>query len=224
MPQIHTVRQGETLSEIAFRFGYANAEELYRHPDNADLRNKRPNPNVLHPGDEVVLPDHRMRKESAGAGKKHQFRRGAPQKLLKLKLHDHRQPDKFKNVAYTLQVTSDVGTSELSGKLDGEGVLNQQVHVSAKEGVLKLDFPTQSADADNAWSLRILIDHLDPVEEVTGCQARLANLGYDCGALDGDEGPRTKAALQDFQARHGLDITGEVDDKTLAALVADHGS
>jgi len=35
-------------------------------------------------------------------------------------------------------------------------------------------------------------------------QARLANLGYDVGESDGNLGPRTRAALRDFQARTGL--------------------
>lgn len=49
-------------------------------------------------------------------------------------------------------------------------------------------------------------------------QARLAELGYDVGKADGIIGPRTRAALQAYQRKQGLDVTGALDQPTLAAL------
>jgi hypothetical protein len=46
----------------------------------------------------------------------------------------------------------------------------------------------------------IKIGHLDPVTDVTGLQARLRNLGFYPGAVDGDLGPVTAAAIQVFHA------------------------
>jgi Putative peptidoglycan binding domain len=51
-------------------------------------------------------------------------------------------------------------------------------------------------------------------------QERLTALGYACGLIDGLVGKRTRAATRAFQADHGLSVTGEFDDATIAALAA----
>jgi len=50
----------------------------------------------------------------------------------------------------------------------------------------------------------------------------LNNLGFKCGAVDGIAGPRTKAALQRFQAEHGLNATGDIDEATRSTLREAH--
>jgi peptidoglycan hydrolase-like protein with peptidoglycan-binding domain len=42
--------------------------------------------------------------------------------------------------------------------------------------------------------------------------------GLDLGPIDGILGPRTAAALREFQQRHGLAQSGEPDEATLKAL------
>jgi peptidoglycan hydrolase-like protein with peptidoglycan-binding domain len=74
----------------------------------------------------------------------------------------------------------------------------------------------------------ILIGHLNPLEDtddegLSGAQARLLNLGYYAGEVDGEMGPRTQAALRAFQEAHGLEVTGELDDETTSKLVEEHG-
>ncbi|MGU3539958.1 peptidoglycan-binding protein [Methylobacterium sp. A54F] len=49
-------------------------------------------------------------------------------------------------------------------------------------------------------------------------QAKLKALRYPVGAVDGDHGDRTTAAVQLLQRKAGLPVTGELDDGTLAAL------
>ena len=58
---------------------------------------------------------------------------------------------------------------------------------------------------------------------IEGCQAALTRLGYDPGPIDGKDGPRTRAAVQKFQAEHQLDagpMDGVGGAKTLAAVAA----
>jgi N-acetylmuramoyl-L-alanine amidase len=64
---------------------------------------------------------------------------------------------------------------------------------------------------------------LDPVNTPTGVQARLTNLGLDCGKIDGIIGPRTRLALERFQIKHNLEPTSELDDATLSRLESIHG-
>ena len=51
-----TVKSGDNLSAIAKRFGLRSFRDIYDHPDNAAFRIKRPNPNLIFPGDVVMIP------------------------------------------------------------------------------------------------------------------------------------------------------------------------
>jgi len=59
MPRTHVVVEGENLSKIAAAEGFRDFRKLYDAPENAELRKKRPNPNLIRPGDEVVIPDRK---------------------------------------------------------------------------------------------------------------------------------------------------------------------
>jgi peptidoglycan hydrolase-like protein with peptidoglycan-binding domain len=71
------------------------------------------------------------------------------------------------------------------------------------------------------WSLQI--GFLDPIDELSGVQARLNNLGFDSGEVDGLNGPRTRAAVKSFQKKHGLVVDGIAGPKTKAQLKRVYG-
>ena len=56
----------------------------------------------------------------------------------------------------------------------------------------------------------------DPV--LVSAQTRLSKLGYYRGAIDGDFGPQTSAAIRNFQIDSGLPVTGRLDSRTLRSL------
>ena len=47
--------------------------------------------------------------------------------------------------------------------------------------------------------------------------------GHDAGAADGKMGPKTQAALKEFQQSKGLQASGQLDQKTVAALGVSSG-
>ena len=60
--------------------------------------------------------------------------------------------------------------------------------------------------------------NLTPDQVVVNVQVALREQGYYAGAVDGDMGPQTRAALAAFQADNGLAITSAVDQPTLQTL------
>jgi hypothetical protein len=57
MAGMHTVGQGESLATIASQNGLQSWRTIWDHPRNAALRAQRPRPELLHPGDQVYVPD-----------------------------------------------------------------------------------------------------------------------------------------------------------------------
>jgi peptidoglycan hydrolase-like protein with peptidoglycan-binding domain len=86
---------------------------------------------------------------------------------------------------------------------------------------------TLKLDGGPAHTLRI--GHLSPMRDtdddgVSGVQARLQNLGYYEGEVDGELGPETQDAIRAFQDDHALDATGEISADLLDALENKHGA
>ena len=51
-------------------------------------------------------------------------------------------------------------------------------------------------------------------------QARLNEMGYDCGDADGIYGTKTRAAVMQYQLEAGLTVDGIAGEKTQSALFA----
>ncbi|ESR26417.1 peptidoglycan-binding protein [Lutibaculum baratangense] len=59
---------------------------------------------------------------------------------------------------------------------------------------------------------------LDGATLIRMAQAKLAELGYDIGTVDGRIGPRTREAVRAFQTANGMEATGEIDSRLVARL------
>jgi|SRR5579859_3896570 len=218
MPKTHEVEQGDYLALIADKYGFSSWEDIWEHPKNAELRSRRPNPNVLYPGDSLFIPDNRVKEESCAVDQVHLFKVKRATTFLRLIIKDD-EGHPFSNVDYTLRVAS----AKFKGKTDGNGQLEHKIPVGAQTADLTLD------KIGLVWNLKI--GHLDPIEErienkelISGIQARLNNLSYHCGAVDGIAGPKTKEAIRRFQARvlKHENPSGEPDAETRAALMKEH--
>ena len=63
----------------------------------------------------------------------------------------------------------------------------------------------------------------DSQKEIRAIQEALRRAGYDPGPLDGVFGPNSQRALRAFQKARQLSVTGELDEKSLAALQIGQG-
>ena len=55
-------------------------------------------------------------------------------------------------------------------------------------------------------------------EQVKAVQQALKDKGHDPGEVDGKMGPKTQAALRDFQSKEGLNASGRLDAATMSKL------
>jgi len=206
MPIEHHVEQGESIGALAGRYGF-RPETIWEDPANADLRQRRGSPNILHPGDVVVIPDRRPRQESVSTERRGRFKRHGHGSKLHLKLMEGDKPRA--DLDYVLEVDGQL----FRGTTDGDGVLEQAVPPDARRAALTIGTEV----------IPLMLGHMDPASEVSGVQARLNNLGFACGEADGVVGDATREALRAFQGANGLNVTGEVDAATRAKLEELHG-
>jgi len=215
MPTTHVVKPGECLLLIARRYGVADFKRLYEHPDNAELRDKRPNPNVLYPGDTVVLPEvSPVRTTPAlSTGRAHRFTLKVGARYLRLALKDA-QGAPLCGRPYLLTFAQEA----LEGSTDGEGFLEAKVPFTVSQVALECE--------GQSWELAL--GTLRPMKDtpddgVSGAEARLINLGY---ALEptGKMTLELRSAIRAFQHRNGLEVSGRLEANTLQKLEELHGS
>lgn len=98
--------------------------------------------------------------------------------------------------------------------------------VTTPDGLLSLEVPAgiTRATLQVAWRAFELDFTLPPATEVAGAQARLNQLNFHSGAVDGVLGPKTEQALRRFQQAWGLAATGVLDEATVRRLVEEHGT
>ena len=202
MPKI-TAQPGDSIPSIAADNGFF-WETIWNHAENVSLKSLRKSPNQLMPGDEVFVPELREKTETRGTDSRCTFKRkGVP---AKFRLQLMRLDKPRANLDYVLEVDG----KQIKGKTDSQGILEQFIAPNARGGRLIL--------GGGKEIIPIRLGHLNPVEDLSGIQQRLNNLGFNCGTEDGTMSEQTGAALRNFQKRYGLDPSGEADAATQSKL------
>ena len=220
----YTVKSGDCMSSIAFENGFF-WKTLWNLPENAALKAKRKNPNVLMPGDVVHIPDKRVKQMPCPTDAVHQFvKLGVPEKLhIKLLDRSH-QPRP--NLDYILAIDGKLR----KGTTDGNGMITESIPPNAQQAKLTFAAP-QDLDGTGKpiptkpknQTMILQLGQLNPVSAVSGLKARLANLGFYNGPIDENLDEKTKVALSAFQARQRIPVTGAADATTLQQLQSLHG-
>jgi hypothetical protein len=216
MGENYSIQQGESLVTIAHKFGFLNYTTIYNHPQNVDFRKLRPNPNLIHPGDLLYIPDKEQKEVARATGQAHTFVVKRDVRRIEIKVLDI-DGEALTQTPYKLFLDGELFSEK---QTDGSGTLREVIPLKAREGTLEI--------LHYSWPLNF--DHLNPIKEarddgISGIQGRLRNLGYKTGAVDGTLGPRTRAAIRDFQTDHLPDnVTGEPDNDTVNKLIELYGS
>jgi hypothetical protein len=211
MSHYHKVSRGECLVSIAAQYCFADYQVLWNHPNNARLKSKRKNPNILAPGDLVFIPDKTAKQEARGTGAQHVFQVAQASATLRIQFERFRG-GLLVGTAYTLTV--DGKTTQ--GVTTAEGRVEEPIPPKAKTGELRLE------ELGITWKLEF--GALQPIDTVAGLQARLNNLAYDAGLEDNIKGPITTKAIQAFQKDHApLAVDGISGPMTQTALMEKYG-
>lgn len=202
MPKRHEVREGECISSIAYDHGFF-PDTLWDHAENAELKRRREDMNVLLPGDEVFIPDKRLKEAERPTGALHRFRRkGVPQRL---RVQFLRVNKPIADRPYKIDVDGRV----TEGRTDAKGWLTEDIVPNARQATVTLE---------RGPTYHIRLGHLEPIDEVAGVQSRLANLGFYRGEINNTLDAATEEAVRAYQRLRGFEPTGAIDDRLKAAL------
>jgi len=202
------VREGESVNSIAYETGFY-WETLWNLAENNELKIVRKNPDTLLPGDLLTIPDLRLKCESGSTEKKHRFKRkGVPAKLL---IRFLKEGEPRAGESYVLEVD---GAKVAEGTLGSDGDFKHSIPPNAKVAVVRV------GDAAKKTLYTFTIGTIAPVDCQLGICRRLRNLGYSLPDAAPDN---VRAALQEFQRDHGIEVTGKADSATRDALLNAYG-
>lgn len=209
------VGDGESTSSLAKKNGFY-WKTIWEHGENAALRQKRKDPNVLAADDEIFVPKLQEKEVSKGTEQEHVFKRKGEPTKIKMQMMALGNPRA--NEEYILEVAGEL----IRGKTDGDGKLEHFIPGDASSA--KLIFK----DGKEVHGLRI--GSLNPIDNVEGVMQRLNNLGFKAsarvkkGAKAAEEfveekvGKKAINALKNFQQQNELKESGKVDGATQSKL------
>ena len=204
---IYVVKSGDCMASIAVEHNFL-WETLWNLAENAALKESRQDPYVLLPGDQVFIPDLRLKEVPRATDAKHTFtKRGVRERLRIVITDEHDQP--IAGQRYVLEVDRHL---RFEGETKGDGSIEQPIPPNAWKGRLSV------GEGDEQREYFVSLGRIDPVEEVSGAQGRLLNLGYYDGPVDGRSNAQLTSALLFFQDKYRLAPSGENDDATQAKL------
>ena len=211
----YTIKQGDHVSSVAKDAGFTDYLTIWNDPNNADLKKKRQNPNVLLPGDLLYLPDRDLKEESRGTEKRHKFVAHRPPLKLRLVLEDL-----FEKPIANAKCDLSMDGQLLKVTTDGKGQIEQPLRPEVHAALLTIK---DSQTPFNNVEIPIKIGHLDPVDEVSGQVVRLNNLGYFAGDIAVSDPAQFESAVEEFQCDNGLTVDGKCGTGTQAKLKQVHG-
>jgi LysM domain len=223
MPSMpYVVRNGDYLTQIASRFG-TTVDAIWALPENADLKSRRPNPEILAPLDIVYLPEVKAKRLSLTVGSENNFVATPPAITLKVVLKaEDGTPLANKSV------TTDPVLDQTGLQTDGDGAITLHLAVTVRE--------IEVTVVDEGLTFDLLVGNLDPHDTDSGLLSRLRQLAYVADetshafarswltpvALEMSQEAIARG-VSVFQASNDKDVTGIADDDVRSAVRDEHG-
>ncbi len=242
----YIVQQGDCTSSLAGKSGLF-WETIWNHPQNAELKSKRKDPNILVPGDKIFIPEKELKQVDCASDQKHRFKRKGVPVILRLRLMHkpdspqqkqqarrppsypppkdgteqlpQEQSDPTQEEPWTnVRYVTEIDGNLTEGRTGNEGIIEVIIPPAAQSGRLMIEPGTPHESV-----IPLQLGHLNPTSMVSGVKQRLSNLGISCGDFSEEETEAFAAAVRIFQAQNGLEETGEMNDQTRQKLQEIHG-
>lgn len=204
----YVVKQGEYLEKIAHAMSF-DPDQVWNDPKNAELKKQR-DPNMLHPGDILYVPDRKRKWLPLKVGAENLYVASVPATTVHLSFKHLNKPRA--NEPYVIH---GMGEPE-EGTTDGDGALEVRVPVHVRE--IQVTFPQSYV------TYAVHIGDMDPIDEPSGVRKRLQHLGFYPADGAADLDVADAQGIRAYQRARGLPETGTLDDATKASLLEDHGS
>jgi len=228
-PTEHVVKAGDRMSRIAYQYGYKDYNALHAAQPEA-FRKKRPNPEILMPGDKVALPEKKEQAHPTPDKKQKKYEEDTKLPEVKVRLVVAGKPLASKSLVVRIEGPPYSLKQPFQGAVttDDKGMAAFHVDPIVEEVLLVCDKP--------ALSIKLKLGHLRPATEAGGVEQRLDNLGYRVpiappAAPAGSEAEkkakedherRLQKAAARFQERSSKPVTGKIDDDLRQLLVKTH--
>lgn len=207
----YKIKPNQTLAELVVQVApHVDLTLVRDHEKNSQLFAAR-DELVLNPGDPVWIPEEdepEYNWQQVVTGDRITLQVTEALREFKLTvMRPNREP--LANMPYVITF----GDETFEGTTDAEGNIDTEVPFDATEGTVQVGNLLR----------RIQLGGLDPLHTIRGIQARLANMGFEPGPVDGIVGPKTSGAIEAFQAFRLLDESGVLDPATREALLDEYG-
>lgn len=217
------VKSGDDLSTLAAEHGYPSWRSIYDFSENHSYWETCKNPDVLQHGSELTVPKIQHGTHPVINERQSVFKLKRENLRLRLRIEDqYGEPHCL--CPFWLEL---MDRAAIEGKTDRDGFLDQMLLPTDGKGVLIVSVPCLvDVDGTGREDVRYELQFgaLEPVNCVSGQQARLNNLGFESGEVDGIFGPITRGAIKRFQKSVSIDDDGIVGPITSGELVLAHGS
>lgn len=134
MARSHTITEGDCCSSLAASSGLLDHHAIYDHGDNAELKSRRPNSNMLVVGDVLSIPEVETKTLDAATTRRHRYVVTVRAVKLKLKVLD-RQGNAVSGKAWRLVWPG----GQRDGTLGGDGAIDEEIPATVTAATLTLD-------------------------------------------------------------------------------------
>lgn len=160
----------------------------------------------------MIIPELKQKAISVKTTALHTFVLGKSRLSLRLLILDHSgHPRAAEPCALAIE--------DDSGDLvtDGNGKIERSLAPSVQHASVTF------SQGDAPVEIPIDVGHLDPVDVLSGWQARLINLGYLDSPVDDENDPEVRSAVEEFQCDNALTVSGQCDEATQRKILTIHG-
>ena len=173
------------------------------------------------PGDRLFIPDIQIAEYRRPTAARHKFKLTVSTVKLRVKLLRAFAPPIASNPCPTrvdFDAYDDTATNE-------QGLVEHEIKKSAAQGTLTIKNFVQGIRGESQADrvIKVRVGWLDPVDTISGQQARLLNLGYYRGTLEERNPAEMRSAIEEFQCDQALAVDGDCGPITQGRLKKVHG-